>query len=91
MYKINHLAVVFHPQLDRLNKCHTIVCNWKNEKVIKITPFGYKILKIIADNPGISSKRIFSLLRNSQDENRNNHLTVEFLRVMILENIVYKL
>lgn len=52
-YALNQFAVIFLPEVDRLNQYQTIVCNWQTENIIKVDKAGYKILKLIDDNKPI--------------------------------------
>lgn len=53
-YALNQFAVIFLPEVDRLNQYQTIVCNWQTENIIKVNKVGYQVLKLIEDNKPIN-------------------------------------
>lgn len=80
---INPLSIVFLPAIDEKNSYETIACDWNKEEFIKINSLGYRILKAIDDNPGISLLQLSKFLH--QDE-----LKLEkFLREMRERHVVF--
>ncbi len=86
---INPYGVLFHPELDRNNSYKTIVCNWKTDKVLKINRFGYEILKIVNDNPGILCEDIYRLVVQKQGPIKRQKID-RFLSQMVQENTVFE-
>lgn len=75
-------AVLFSDELDAKNSYETIACNWGNGTYIKINPFGYKILRVIDENPGLSLGKIAFKVRQREE-------TVQrFLEQMVRENVI---
>ena len=79
---INDRACFFDQGMDRFNNYWSVVFNPVKERYIKINPSGYKILKVIEENPSIS---FFELLSRLQVE--ENSLK-RFLENMVQEKIV---
>lgn len=82
-FLINSLAVIFHDELDARNGYETIACNWNNETYIKINPSGYKILRIIDEQPGLSLAQIAFKVKQREAA------VEKFLEKMAQENIVF--
>lgn len=55
---LNSLSIIFCDWLDAQNNYFTIACNWDNEMVFEVSPFGYWILKEIMLQPGISIEQL---------------------------------
>ena len=82
-FLINPLAVIFHDELDARNGYETIACNWNNETYIKINPPGYKILRLIDEQPGLS------LVQIAFNVNQRQAAVEKFLEKMVQEKIVF--
>ncbi len=83
-YFINPFVVLFHTELDQKNNFTTIVFNPDTERVLKVNSFGYRVLKVIYENPGIKLMEISKLISVKP-------LKVgKFLETMIKENSVFE-
>jgi len=79
---MNQAAVVFDDEIDEANGWETIVCSPVSSNYIRINPAGYKILRAVEEEPGLSLFQV--ALKAKQDE----ELTRKFLEQMITENVV---
>ncbi|MBI5358589.1 PqqD family protein [Candidatus Amesbacteria bacterium] len=50
----SHASVLFCPLIDKVNDYNTIVYNVNSNTNHKVNSFGYFILEIVENNPGIS-------------------------------------
>lgn len=82
-YFVNPLAVLFHPEIDKINNYRTIVYNPTTEEILKINNFSYMILKVIDQNPGLDSNSIVNLT------SKNILKISRFLETMESKNIVF--
>lgn len=80
---INPRAVLFHDYLDKRNGYHTVVCNTKTETYLKVNPSGYKILRAIDENPGISTVEISEITGIKEESIK------KFIVRMAKENVVF--
>lgn len=89
---INPLGVIFCPEIDQKNNFQTIVFNPSKEKIIKINNFGYDILKIIDETPGIYLQNIIQLVSQKQNEIEwlSEKKISEFINQMIEENVIFE-
>ncbi len=89
---VNPLGVIFCPEIDQKNNFQTIVLNPLNEKIIKVNPFGYEILKIIDETPGIYLQNVIQLVSQKRNEMvwQNEKKIGEFINQMIEENVIFE-
>lgn len=80
---VNPRAVLFHDYLDKRNNYHTIVCNPNTETYLKINPTGYKILRTIEQNRGLSLTNISDLIGIKEGSVK------KFILAMLKENVVF--
>ena len=79
---VNPRAVLLDDKIDKANGWETIVFNQIKQRYIKVNPAGYKILKVIDDNPGLQSSQIAFETKKSED------VVLKFIKQMYDENIV---
>lgn len=82
-YSVNPLAVLFHPEIDKINNYRTIVYDPTTEEILKINNFGHMILKTIDQNPDLDNNSIVKL--TSENILKINR----FLETMESKNIVF--
>jgi hypothetical protein len=90
-YQINPLSFILLPQIDKANSFYTIVYEVKKDRVLKITPFGYRILKYLYLHPGFNFKNILEKLQADfpQDKNYKNGQKIQaFLGLLIKKEII---
>ena len=91
-YFLNPLSTLFHPEIDSINGFKTIVYNVNKKEILKINKFGYQILKIINDNPGIYIDKIYYKIlmdtKSSETELRNK--MSKFLEEMTNRGVLLK-
>jgi len=89
---VNPLGIIFCPEIDQKNNFQTIVLNPLNEKIIKVNPFGYEILKIIDETPGIYLQNVIQLVSQKRNEMvwQNEKKIGEFINQMIEENVIFE-
>lgn len=80
---INSTATFFDDKIDKANRWETIVFDPVSLNYIRINPTGYKILRIIDENPGIN---FFELVFKTK---KSEKTLQEFLETVIGENIVF--
>ena len=83
-------SVLFCPLIDKANAYKTIVYNANSQKTHKVNGFGYLILEIIENNPGIS---LTDLVNNychtvNKPEWKIRNQVESFIKQMTSENIV---
>ncbi len=80
------------PQIDKENGYRTIVCNMKLQTTLKVNSFGYRLLEILENNPGISFDILLTKystsVKKSAWEVKNE--VESFINQMINENVVIK-
>lgn len=82
-YFINPLSVLFLLEKDRGAGYSTIVYNPKTEEIFRVNKFGYKILFLIYEIPGIGIDKIIeAMLSNKSSVER-------FLETMKKENVIF--
>ncbi|MBI4058095.1 hypothetical protein HY405_02195 [Candidatus Microgenomates bacterium] len=82
-FLINPQAILFHDELDPGNGFETVACNWRNETYLKINLSGYKILRVIDEQPGLSLAQIAFKVKQGET------IVLRFLGMMVRENIVF--
>ena len=89
-FLLQRYAVLFHPVLDQLNGGETLGYNWKNGTIYEINRFGYQILKIIDNRPGITPTELLAevaILQNKQPWQIEKKVE-RFTQKMLAQNIV---
>lgn len=88
----NPLGIIFCPEIDRKNNFRTIVLNPLDEKIIKVNHFGYEILRVIDENPGLSLQDIIRLVSQKRGEAdwQNGERINEFINQMVKENVIFE-
>lgn len=89
-YFINPLAVLFHRELDARNHYRTVVYNWKKQNVLKVNRFGYEILKILDETPGLSLNELCESLsqKHKAPSWQIKSKIVKFIDQMVEENVI---
>lgn len=80
---VNSVAVFFDNKIDKENGWETLVCNPVNSNYIKVNPEGYKILRVIEENPGLNFFEVVFKAKKNED------VAQKFLQKMIDENVVF--
>ena len=75
-------AVFFDDKIDKKNNWTTIAYNFKKDSYIKIKQPGYKILRLIDENPGVSLPQLIKMSKENKD------YIIRFLQKLIDENII---
>ncbi len=81
---VNPKTVLFHDGLDKRNNFYTIVCNPKTEIYLKVNPLGYKILRTLEENLGVTVVEI-SKITGIEKETIN-----KFVLAMKKENVIFE-
>lgn len=88
-YFVNPLSVLFHPELDTRNRYQTVVYNWRKQSVLKVNQFGYEILKILDEKPGLSLAELCQLVSPKEQIPPQLKSKIEkFSQQMIKENVI---
>ena len=89
-YFLDPFSIVFHPRLDARNNFQTVAYNWEKQNVLKVNQFGYEILKILDEKPGLSLDELCELVSQkykTQQEQIRLKL-VKFIEQMVKENVI---
>lgn len=84
-FKINNLAVLFHPELDRKNGYNTVLQNPKTGNFLFVDKQGYTMLKTIDDSPGIDSEQLIEKLHDLSVDKIEGQLKIFLSENIILE------
>lgn len=82
-FLVNTRAVLFHDYLDKRNGYNSVVCNPKTETYLKINQTGYKILRIIDEDPGITLNEILNTVKVRKE------VIEKFILAMVGQNVVF--
>lgn len=88
-FRINPLAFLFLPEIDRENDYNTLACNPKNGELLKINPIGYFILRTINDLPLLKFDQLISQLKQiPSTKSCSLKYMKNFLNNMLSNNII---
>ncbi|MDP1743894.1 MAG: hypothetical protein Q8L51_03880 [Candidatus Amesbacteria bacterium] len=80
------------PLIDKENGYRTIVCNINLQTTFKVNSFGYRLLEILENNPGISFDVLLTKYSTSVNKSawEVKNEVESFISQMIKENVVIK-
>jgi hypothetical protein len=83
-------SVLFCPLIDKANAYNTIAYNVNSQKTHKVNGFGYLILEIIENNPGISLDDLIDKYSHKVEKPiwKIRNQVESFVKEMTQENIV---
>lgn len=83
-YFINPFAVILLPEKDKENNYSTIVFNPQEERLLKVSRFGYRLLKAVSESSGISLEALANKINSSGEE------IAYFINNMVSEKVLIK-
>lgn len=89
-YFIEPLSFLSHPELDVRNCYQTVVYNWRKQNILKVNRFGYEVLKILDEKPGLSLDGLCELLSQKHRTFawQISHKVKKFIDQMVKENVI---
>lgn len=90
IYSLDLRGVLFHPEIDRLNRYTMLVYNWKKGTYHKVNSFAYDILNGLEFKPGMVLEEISKniALKQGKIPWQIEKKIADFLAKMIAENVV---